>query len=240
MLWLALAFVFMVIKENHNYRTLSILVSLLIVNLMWLLFKKLTRMPSSSAIQFDALFHSLMVGLAVLWLIANKLKEFRGIVRFLIALGIMVIISSLGILSLYMGFESRKRTFLMLLMLAFITGAILLSFIISGKFCRKKYRPLAFLLWLGLWLPLCSVIALILFTGIGLAIMGSGPTLKQAMTQIPIVGLIMGLFLYILNLPFMILGFVHPFFRERFCACLNLKSMPAVTDSDSNQPDMKS
>jgi hypothetical protein len=41
-------------------------------------------------------------------------------------------------------------------------------------------------------------------------------------------GLIFGLCLYVLNLPFMILGFVNPFFRERFCACLRLQSIPTT------------
>jgi len=34
-----------------------------------------------------------------------------------------------------------------------------------------------------------------------------------------------------LNLPFMILGFTDPFFRERFCACIRLKPIPVNTQN---------
>lgn len=33
-----------------------------------------------------------------------------------------------------------------------------------------------------------------------------------------------GLCLYVLILPFVILGFASPFFRKRLCGCLNLKT----------------
>ena len=50
-------------------------------------------------------------------------------------------------------------------------------------------------------------------------------------------GLVTGLLLYAINLPFMILAFCSPFFRERFYACLRLKSMStAATQSYINQP----
>ncbi len=191
-------------------------------------------MLSSDAIQFGTLFQSLVISLTILWLMAYKLKEFSGIVRFFMAFGTMMIISFLGILSLYSDFEDQA--FLIIALFAFMMIAMLFGFVVSGRFCRKKYRPIAFMLWLGLWLPLCSVVAMIGFAGIGMVIMQSTPP-KEAFIQIPILGLFFGLFLYVVNLPFMILGFVNPFFRERFRASLNLKSIPAIADSDLNQPD---
>jgi hypothetical protein len=59
-------------------------------------------------------------------------------------------------------------------------------------------------------------------------------TVLSAMT---IAGLIIGLCLYVLNLPFILLGFANPFFRERFCACLFTKSTPRnAAQPDTSQP----
>lgn len=193
-------------------------------------------MLSSDSIQFNALFQSLVIGLTILWLISYKLKEFRSVVRFFVAFGILVVISLLGILSIYSDFQDQ--TFLIIVLFAFMTIAMLLGFAASGKLCRKKYRSVAFILWLGLWLPLCSVFAMVGFFVVGIVIVQSVPP-KEALIQIPIVGLFFGFFLYVVNVPYLILGFINPFFRERFCACLNLKSKPAVADSDSNQLDVQ-
>jgi hypothetical protein len=42
--------------------------------------------------------------------------------------------------------------------------------------------------------------------------------------------------IYILNLPFMIVAFVTPFFRERFYAYFHLKSMPISSPSGTKIP----
>ena len=44
-----------------------------------------------------------------------------------------------------------------------------------------------------------------------------------------IAGLAFGAFLYVIVFPFMILALWSSFFRERFYACLRLKSMPPTT-----------
>jgi hypothetical protein len=42
--------------------------------------------------------------------------------------------------------------------------------------------------------------------------------------------------IYVLNLPFMVLAFVTPFFRERFYAYFHLKSMPINSTSGTEKP----
>jgi hypothetical protein len=233
--WLALILAFVIPKDNRNYRVLLILISLIIVYFFWRLFiKMLPKMMSSDAIQFGTLFQSLVFGLTILWLIAHKLKDFGGPVKFVMALGVMMIMSLLGILSIFTDFDNQ--VLLMLALFASMAIAMLFSFAISSKFCRKKNQTIVFMLWLGLWLPLCCIFAMIGFFIAGMVIMQSGPP-KEAYIQISIVGLFFGVFLYVINLPYMLLGFVSPFFRERFCACLCLKSARAILDSNSELSD---
>jgi hypothetical protein len=63
-------------------------------------------------------------------------------------------------------------------------------------------------------------------------------SISSVLIMIPIVGLIFGACLYIIVFPFMILVFYSPFFRERFFACLRLKSIPLTerSDADSGWP----
>jgi hypothetical protein len=48
---------------------------------------------------------------------------------------------------------------------------------------------------------------------------------------VPVVGSSYGAFLYVVVLPYMILALRSSFFRERFYACLHLKSMPTASES---------
>ena len=84
------------------------------------------------------------------------------------------------------------------------------------------------MLWLVFWMLLVSVIATFGFIITGSIIMSARFEFSAAMLIFTLAGLVFGLFLYVLNLPFMILGFIHPFFRERFCSCLKLKEAPAA------------
>jgi len=51
-----------------------------------------------------------------------------------------------------------------------------------------------------------------------------------------VAGSIFAICIYMLNLPFMILAFASPFFRERFYAYFHLKSMPISSPSGTEKP----
>jgi hypothetical protein len=221
-------------KANRNPRILLILVPLVIVNLLWLGFKKVLGMSSSDASQFDTLFHSMAVGITVLWLVLHYFNRLGGFVRFLLSFVTVVAVAALGILSYTTEFSDE--VFLFLAFFAFLTITILCATAAAGKLCHWKYRPQNFMLWLALWTVLVSLCSTFGFFFIGTAIMSSGswPDTLEAILMLSFVGLIIGLCLYVLNFPFMILGFANPLFRERFCACLCPRSMPTTTKTESN------
>jgi len=225
LIWLALILALLAPRANHNLHVLWILVPLAIVNLAWLAFKKLLSMPSSATSQFDALFQSMVVGTAALWLTANYLQRIGGRVRFLACLGILAVVACLGILSYSM--ESSREAPLFFTLLLLLGLAMLGAITLSRRLCGGKYRPVRFMLWLLLWTLLGSSVALggsILVTSL---VLFGGPGFPEVILIVFMVGSILGLCLYVLNLPFMLLGFAHPFFRQRFCACLGLQLVPA-------------
>lgn len=239
-IWLGLIFALVVPKANHNLRVLWILVPLAIVNILWWIFMKFAGMNSTDAQQFTLIFNSMAVGVTVLWLIANSFVRYGGAIRFLLSFVTVMIVAGLGILSY--STELSNETAIFLILFAFMALTMLAAITLSRRLCKGKYRPVYFMLWLIFWTLLVSLVAIFGFIVIGSMIMSSSwPNLREIVLIFGIGGLIFGLCTYVLNLPFMILGFVHPFFRERFCACLGLKLKTIIVKSeiDSGGPDSR-
>ena len=197
---------------------------------------KLAKMNSVDAMEFGLIFDSTVIGVTVLWLVAKSFIKFSAVVRFLLSFGTMLILAVIGLLSYSIEFSREFAAFLILFV--FIALTMLTAIVLSRRLCRGNYRPVYFMLWLALGIIICSILSSLGFIIVVSIIFSSCPEFSTgAIFIFTLAALVFGLFIYLLNLPYFILGFVNPFFRERFCACLNLKSMPAVTDSDLNQPD---
>jgi len=229
-IWLALILALALPKKNRDPRVLLIFVPLALVNLLWVGFKELSGMPSSAASQYDTVFHSMAVGMASLWLLASCFDRFRASVRFFMLFGTLLAVACLGILSY--SAEFSKEVALFVALLAFLSITVLSADAAAGNRCGGSYRPLRFMLWLALWTMLGSLVTMYGFFIVGTAITSSGMSgadMLMAFLMISFVGLLLGLCLYLLNLPFMILGFTCALFRERFSRCLGLekKATPA-------------
>ncbi len=114
-------------------------------------------------------------------------------------------------------------------MLAILILAMLLGFVLASWRCRKRYSGLRFVLYLAFWTVAVCIVSALLFYLI-LFLREELRTMILTILCIALmVGVSFGLFSFLVNLPFMILGLNNPFFRERFYACLRIKSMPAIT-----------
>lgn len=102
---------------------------------------------------------------------------------------------------------------------------------ITARRCRGDYSPVRFMLRLGLWTTIWGlVVAFGYFIIVTLSFEMRIDDIK-ILAWIGLAGLILGVFLYLLNLPFMILGFTSPFFRERLQRCLGLPLIPKGPDT---------
>ena len=225
-IWLALILAFVVPGANRDVRTLLILMPLIIVYLLWWLFMKFAGMNPTDVQEFGIIFNSMAVSLTFLWLIAKWFARFGGAIRFLLSFVTVVIVAGLGTLSYSTEFSKEIAIFLALFI--FMALTMLVAITLAGRFCGGKYRPVCFMLWLALWMLIASLIATFGFIIVGSIIMSSSPDFSVAILFFILVGSIFGLCFYVLNFPFLILGFVCPFFRERFIACLRLKPNQAV------------
>jgi hypothetical protein len=234
-LWVILFGAIILTKANRNPRTLLIILPLLAVNLIWFGFVKLLNFPSLTIMQFNLLFNSFTVGITLLWLLAHKLGNRNRFITFLLALIIMIVISIIGQAT---NGKFSEQTIIFLSFIIFLSLAVLISFVLAGWRCRTNYNGLRFILWLALWSIIASLAAMMIFMVFAWIVQRPPINmLKSILLQALIMGLVTGLLLYAINLPFMILAFYSPFFRERFYACLRLKSMPTTTaQADADRP----
>jgi len=221
--WAVLILAILLVRANRQPRVLLLLIPLLIVHLLWLLFMKLMQVPSSARFIFDQIFTCFVVGFTLLWLLTYQLGNRNRFVSFLLALLIMLVIGLLGTVSYTMAFSDE--TMQMLVFLSMLAVALLLGFALAGWRCREHYSPVRFMLWLAAYTVGVGAGVMLIFAFVMALLMGDIPPLLQVL----IVGLVCGLCVYALELPYMILAFCSSFFRERFYACLHLKSMSGAS-----------
>ncbi len=230
--WVALVGAFVLFRANRSGKALLILVPLFVVNILWIVIKKVTGMPSSEAGMFDVLFHSFAIGMATVWLVSHKFAGLNRFVIFLLAVSAMTATYALSILS-YSGFEFTEETMTLAVFFFIVMAAALLAFVLAGWRCRKNYSALRFMLWLSLWCLVLCLIPMVVYALIAYIIIAA--TMSQSLIiQILRVGLITGGILYLLLLPYMILVLNSDLFRQRFYGCFRLKGMlaPAVAETE--------
>jgi len=178
---------------------------------------------------FDFIFNSLRVGLVFLLLTAHRFRNFCGLTRFFICVTSMLLIVVLGISST---FSNIDRTACEVLALCFfISIAIPLSFFGTAKLIKNRYRPAVFVLLLALFLFVLCITFMIGYVVTGVIYSNVMPPIVPTLLQILMIGSVLSLVIYLINLPFLIVGFVVPFYRKRICDFLRLQTNIEVENS---------
>jgi hypothetical protein len=232
--WAILALAMAIPKANRDRRAALILVPVAAVSLVWVLAQAVLHLPSAQAYYLDVVVSSLVVGIAVLWLLASSLGRLRGVARFFLALCLMFAVAVVGGLSTLSASSSGEVVVLPIVM-AFFAAILLSAMAATARQCRGGYSPARLLLRLGLWMTLGT---LVVVYGCFLAVaLSSGELIPDVMVfaGVGLAGLVSGLLLYLLSLPYMVLGLASPFFRARMQACLGVPPNREQS-SDSSPP----
>jgi len=232
-LWLILAATIIVIKTNRTPRILLILVPLLIVSVLWFLITQMMNFRSYADVEtFNMMFNSLIAGITFLWLFAPKLGRLNPWIAFFLSFALTMVLFLVGIVS-YHGFGFSRDTIVVLPMLAVLALAMLLGLVLARWRCRKHYGPVRFMLWLAIWIIVVCLASILVFYLIAFMIEQAPIPISTILFVAAIVGSVLGVCLYVINLPYMILALCNSFFRERFYACLRLKPIPAASKQAS-------
>ena len=176
---------------------------------------------------FTGLILNMAIGLSMLALLSDLTAARRGVAAFFIALGILVIAALLN---------SLASTHSLMALVHTISGALCALAVLAGMVgarwcCRGRHAPFRFAACLLPCTALAAILAVAPFAAIGaiahLFLSGGGGVLLMLFGML-LFGGVTGLLLAILAMPFMILAFVSPFYRERFVASLGLKPKDAA------------
>ena len=212
--WVLLALAVGAARRNRDRRAILIFVPLAILSLLWPVVVRLVSLPSGSVDQFALLFESLVVGLALLWLNADKFSGYYGLVRVPMSLGILLLAGL--VTSMSSGRTISDPVFIVLPIFVAVTGAILLGALaLTRRMTHRRYVPFPFMLWLAVWSLLITMAGTALFFTV-LLMISQGTINAPLLFFQTMMGGALGLCLYAVNLPYMLLMFRSSFFRQRF------------------------
>lgn len=213
--WLLLALAIVLPRANRHRHALLIFIPMLVLGLLWRRVTKLTGMSSANETQFSFVVEFLAVGMALLWLNADRLGGCRGLTRLAAGLGILLLADLAAIVSYWGAFPGQTGMFMVFT--AIVSVVLLASLALTRRLARRRYRPVRFMLWLAVWSAVGATAGAAAFVGaMTLANLHSIPSLLPLIIEIVVPGVVLGLCLYAVNLPYLLLMFTSPFFRRRF------------------------
>jgi len=197
-----------------------IFIPLGLVLLVWRMPLTLLGVSDASTERIGFLAVSVTMAWTMVWLLGHWLKCSHRIATFFLILGPMVTASLLSYYSHAKNIDWNSITGY-----GFCVLVLLLAMMFNSHFCRKRCTPRQFLGWLILWNGLVAwLVMLTFFVALTATMLVIHPNsqlhvweLMASAAIIPAVeSLTLGSSLYLLNLPFLILAFKSPFYRERF------------------------
>jgi hypothetical protein len=227
--WLLLALGIVLPRTNRDPRTLLIFIPMLVLAFLWQRVAGRMGITSANQLMFSFLIEFLAVGAGLLWLNADKLAKYRGVVRCAASLGMLLLADAAAIGAWSRTFPGNIRE---LLVFTLLTGVVMLASLgLTRRLARRRYHPLRFALWLATWSVLGSLITIVAIAGIlALTTSFAIDNLQTAFIQVVVPGLALGLCLGAIHLPYLLLMFTSPFFRRRFQIWLGVEpvSLPAA------------
>ncbi len=175
-------------------------------------------LPNSQFEIFLQLGSALGFGVAAVWLLAGNLEAKHRVLAFFGILVAQVIFSAMAF-AFGLGMDSDTAPLLVPLSLAGLVIAAALS--LAGLLCRGKYGALG---WLRLSLWLLAMLALVWLLIIGpfffyARLMSGGNIPATAVMAVELVAVTVT---FCSLLPFLVLAFMNPFYRERLKGLLHL------------------
>jgi hypothetical protein len=229
LVWAVLGLAMAIPKANRDRRVLLILIPVGVLLAAWFVLAKALRMASAQQYQFDWLVDCLVVAVAVLWLLADGLGRLPAAFRFVCG---VLLMSAVAIVGARASFASTSPEAIVLSIFFAVFGAVLLMAItMAGRQCRKDYSPLRFLLRLASW-AIIGCVTLVYGYIVVLSVSSSIPLpVGRLLAQFGLVGLILGVALFLFTLPYLVLAMTSPFYLARMYACLGVPPRQELPDS---------
>ncbi|HEX41624.1 MAG TPA: hypothetical protein ENN81_06130 [Phycisphaerales bacterium] len=213
------------VKTNRHPRVLAVLVPLAILFVAWSAFVKSLGWSDIEGRVYTLMFHSMLAGLGVIWLLCGGLSRRGRLGRFFIALVVMVGICAAAMAGQGLG---RELSFQLVMLEAALAAALLGSLALARRLCGERRELVRFSLWLGATVLTLCLAAVALFGALLIVVSGVGID-RRIVAQLLQTGLVVAAWMYAADLLLMLFAVRSEFYRGRFLECLG---WPAGYDRD--------
>jgi len=227
-LWLLPVLAIVALKENYKLPALLFALPLVVVLGLWTLLSSFISAEMLSTFNIGPVIVCLAVGIALLCLVGEKIGKYKWYISYFIAIVILLAAGYSGTVGSNAG-RLDAGTKISLMTFFYWAGALLLAFTITALNCRKSYSNKRFVAFFLLWSVVSQILFLFIYAGMNwgfvIAILGK---LSTVIMVIAIVGTVLGIILYLITLPYLILIFCSKFYNSRFRSCLGLPAVEKV------------
>ncbi len=219
-LWIGLLLLLIVPQENRKWQAWLILV----VPLLAVAFRLIVRSETADSDAMMQLIVTFAIAWTGIWLLAPHLGSGSRLRAFFSALAVMFAVGSVGYVA-YFGFWCTPDILIPAL-IYWTTGSVflLLALAISGLCCPGRFHPGVIAIWMILWLPLLTTIGMVV-TIVSVSLFSGGiaeiAVLLMIVPMVALMALAVSGFLYVVNLPVVILAGLTDCYRERLRAMVH-------------------
>ena len=212
-LWALIVLLLVGPKANRHRRAWLILIPLGLVLIVWDMPLRLLSMPSETMETLGFFFVSTAMAWSAVWLLGHWLAIRNRTITFFLIFGAML---AMGAASYAGRFERVDHVATMLIPFGLYVGVAALAMTLTGYICRDNCSMPRFLGWLLAWIFIITMTPMLLYSLVMIMFLPGLEFLGMIAMMIGVSTLFVGGTLYLITLPFVILAFKSPFYRERF------------------------
>ncbi len=205
--WLIIAVGFILLKENRTGKALWLLMPMVIALAIWWIYLKIVSLGQSGT-YFDIIVNSTVISFVFCWLLSEKLAKVH---RFLVFILTVIIFIAFGVLEI-MSFGDMEAELFIVYLIAF--GVVLSGIIVTRWMCRRRFRPIKFVILTFVNMILISGIFVV--SAFVIQAMANSQQIDDYIWQVLLMALIFGFACFVLCLPFVIFLINNKFWNCRF------------------------
>ena len=226
-LWAAIILLLAVPRANRTRRAWLILIPSLFVLILWRVPITWLDFIGDPSHLLDWLIVTWTMAWAIVWLISPWLTSRYRLVTWF---SIVVVMLAAGALS----FSCSGQEDASFPSFAIFYGIVVVStpaaMLLAGRSCRRRFSGMRFGLWLLLWIVVVTVsLPLVVLFGVSVIMQLPLADLLQSLLAICVVMGVSAGIMYVINLPFVILGMYSTFYRSRLEGMFRARTSAAAS-----------
>jgi len=220
MFWPLVLLLLVLPKDNRNRQAWRILIPLLAIHFLSLAILYGFFLPDEMVDVFYSYISAVAIALACLWLFVHRLAWNRLLCFF----SAFIFITCAGLLMLYptLDPDTIEQELHLIMFCSGLAAIFCLGIAIAAFCCRWLFNVRRFLSWLFLSYLVLSMLFMFIYSIF--AAIQFNIRFGDIMVEAFIFSFVLCLFLFVITLPYLILTFTNPFYRQRLCRLLHLHS----------------